>query len=339
VEAEHRLDAPAQAAARSSPRRGRADGMLTRDQLAERTGTISDELAALLDVQLPRPGDGDTWARYEFLRDLARSDLCLARLVETHLDATATLAELDATVPQGFGAVWAARPEELEVAPISGGWALWGSKPFCCGAPWCTWALVVGREPGGGTRLVRLKPAELAVFDPASWPSVGMAGSFSYTARFVGVVDDDAVIGATGAYRQRPGYWHASIGLAACGLGGAQGLLDELDAGDARARGADGRLGRTLARLAAADALIERAAQEIDHDPFDTQAARRRALLVRTAVADAASAARTTASLLASADQWCRGPGWARRVADLDVYLGMHHASEDDALVGLEHQE
>jgi hypothetical protein len=177
------------------------------------------------------------------------------------------------------------------------------------------------------------------VFDPASWPSVGLAGSFSYTARFVGVVDDDAVIGPIGAYRERPGFWHGAIGLAACGLGGAQGLLDELETVDSRARNVDGRLGRTLARLAAVDALIERSAQEIDHDPFDGQAARRRALLVRTAVADAATEARTTAALLASAEQWCRGPGWPLRVADLDVYLSLHHASEDDALVGLENRQ
>jgi hypothetical protein len=165
-----------------------------------------------------------------------------------------------------------------------------------------------------------------------------MAGSFSYSARFVGVVDDGAVIGPAGAYAQRAGVWHAAIGRAACALGGAQGMLDELETGDRRHR-ADGRLGRTVAHLAAVDALIERAAQEIDHGPYDAGAARRRARLVRTAVADAAATARSTAAHLASADQWCRSTDWARRMADLDVHLSMHHASEDDALVALERRE
>jgi hypothetical protein len=115
--------------------------------------------------------------------------------------------------------------------------------------------------------------------------------------------------------------------------------ITERDGRAVRRRDGDGRLGRALARLAAVDALVERAAQELDHDPFDPQGARRRALLVRTAVADAAVAARTTAASLASAEQWARGPEWARRVADLDVFLSINHSAADDTLVGLEHPD
>jgi alkylation response protein AidB-like acyl-CoA dehydrogenase len=334
VEARHHLDAAG--GAQPPERRERTDGLVSQEELARLTGGMPDELAALIEVQLPRPGDGDTWSRFEFLRDLGRSDLSLARLVEGHLDATSVLAEFGAPVPRGFGAVWAARPEELEIAPISGGWALWGSKPYCGGAPWCSWALVLGHEPGGGSRLVRLRPCELANFDPASWPSTGLARTYSYTARFVGVVDGDAAVGPSGGFEQRAGFWHAAVGLATCGLGTAHGLLEDVEAAGGRARGAEGRLGLALARVAAADALVERAAQEIDHEPFDDRSARRRALLVRSAVADAVTTARTTAASLASPDQWSRESSWARRIADVDVFLSHHHASEDDVLVALE---
>jgi len=62
-------------------------------------------------AQLPLPGEGDTWGRFEALSKWAAEDLSLGRLVEGHADAIAILAE-SGMKPAEAGAtygVWAAR--------------------------------------------------------------------------------------------------------------------------------------------------------------------------------------------------------------------------------------
>ena len=59
-------------------------------------------------------------------------------------------------------------------------------------------------------------------------------------------------------------------------------------------------------------------------------------MLVRAAVADAIGTARSAASELASPDQWSHDVGWVRRAADIDVFLGHHHANDDEVDLALE---
>ena len=61
-----------------------------------------------------------------------------------------------------------------------------------------------------------------------TWPALGMAGSESLDVDFDGAVG--TAVGGLGWYLERPGFWHGSVGVAACWYGGARGAADVLAA-------------------------------------------------------------------------------------------------------------
>lgn len=73
--------------------------------------TFTAQVSAL-DGVFPLPGGGRTQERFEALAAAGERDVCVARLLEGHVDAAAILAELGAP-PPGPGerwGVWAAQP-------------------------------------------------------------------------------------------------------------------------------------------------------------------------------------------------------------------------------------
>ncbi|MEW1612711.1 MULTISPECIES: acyl-CoA dehydrogenase family protein [unclassified Streptomyces] len=291
------------------------------------------------ELRFPLPGSGSTADRFAALRTVAEADLCVARLVEGHVDATAVLAELGAPAPspQERWGVWAAEPpgEGLTAVRDGAGWVLSGLKRYCSGAHSCTHALVTARA-GDERRLfaVRVDGAGCRPVE-GTWRALGMAGSDTPDVRFADVPARE--VGGPEAYVRRPGFWHGGIGVAACWYGGAVAAARVLqDAAASRAEPhTDAHLGAVDVQLYAAGVLLGRAADEIDADPQDERGeARLRAMRVRAFVESVCREVLDHVGRATGAGPLCHDASHARTVADLAVYIRQHHAERDLAGLG-----
>ncbi|MEU7322772.1 acyl-CoA dehydrogenase [Streptomyces griseoviridis] len=317
------------------------DGTAPDDARAEAAARFAS-VVGLIDageLAFPLPGSGRTAARLSALQAVAEEDLCVARLVEGHVDALAILAELDGP-PPGPGrrwGVWAAEPPgtTLDATPADGTWLLTGVKPYCSGAHSCTDALVTARTPEGRALFaVAVDPRTSSTVD-GTWQAVGMAGSDSPDMRF-----DRApavAVGGVDAYLRRPGFQHGGIGVAACWYGGALAVARTLRHAAARRADphTDAHLGAVDARLHAAGAVLAQAAAEIDDDPLDSGGgARARGLRVRAFVESVCAEVLARTGRATGAAPLCHDPRHARTVADLTVYIRQHHGERDLAELG-----
>ena len=288
---------------------------------------------------LPLPGCGRTWARFEALAALARSDLSLARLGEGHADALAILAEAGRQREQGAYGVWAAssRHARLAAEEVGKRWRLWGRKPFCSGATSVRRALVTA-SAGGPEILFDIEVGEGVEPVAGSWPAVGMAGSDSQTVDIDVVVDAGAQVGAPGFYAGRPGFWHGAVGVAACWYGGAGRLVDDAVAYLAECEPDPHALAELGAAVAAARAMrstLTWAAGCFDADPDDSGGQARQVAAIARQVVHAGCVdvmARTASA--AGARPLSLDGGHSRAAADLWVYLSQHHGGRDTADIG-----
>jgi alkylation response protein AidB-like acyl-CoA dehydrogenase len=300
------------------------------------------EIAAGCGARLPKPGSGDTAARFAALADWAARDLSLARLAEGHVDALAVLAEAGLEpYPGATYGVWAARPRAgttTTAVLAADGWHLAGAKPFCSGSTRIDRALATA-ECDDGYRLFDISVAENVVgVHSGSWPAVGMADSLSDTLDFGGPpVPTSRAVGSPNFYFERPGFWFGAIGVAACWYGGARGLVEHL----LRSVGPDSselvvvELGHAVASVDLMRRAIEQAAREIDADPHDcTGGAKRRALVIRHAVHNAAQQVLAHSAAAGGARPLCLDPDQAQRAADLYVYLAQYHGPQDANVLG-----
>ncbi|MFD4789635.1 acyl-CoA dehydrogenase [Streptomyces sp. NPDC058459] len=324
-----------------------------RSRAAEAFVRYADELAAGR-VDCPLPGSGRTAARFDALAEIAREDLCTARLAEGHLDATAILAELDGEPvrPGEYWGVWAAEPPGagLTATRTPDGWVLDGIKQYCSGAHSCTHALVTALADDG-RRLFAVRTgipgapgdaARPASEDgpgcrpvPGTWQAVGMAGSDSPDVRFTAV--PATPVGGVAAYLRRPGFHHGGVGVAACWYGGARAVARVLfeRAGGRADPFTDAHAGAVDLRLHTADTALARAAEEIDADPLDKAGtAGLRALRVRTLLAEVCAEVLDRVGRATGAGPLCHDERHARAVADLTVYVRQHHAERDLAALG-----
>lgn len=272
--------------------------------------------------RVPYPGSGATRDRWRVLVDIATQDLARARLAEGHLDARAILAELRVDVPGGLvWGVWAAEPHLLRAERSRDGWQLRGEKRWCSGSTGLDRALVTATADDG-PRLFVVDPRDLFPL-PHSWPALAMSATASVTMRFDLTVNEQAAIGAPGAYVGRPGFWHGSAGVAACWYGGTLAIAARLR--EAADRADSGRLdavsGRVRAQLENVGALLAHGADEIDRTPNDRGAANARALRLRIAAEDAARWVILETARALGPSPLAFEPVHARRVADLELYL------------------
>lgn len=311
--------------------------MFSSDDDLERVGRRFAAAGAGGELDLPLPGSGRTLHRFAALAALAGEDPVLGRLGEGHADAVAILTELTATPPPpgDLWGVWAAARDSLRATPGPGGWRIEGERAWCSGARVCTRALVTAATDAG-IRLFALDTTAAGVIAVVgSWPAVGMAASDTLTVRFTAVVGEP--VGAPGAYTDRPGFWHGSIGVAACWYGAAAGvarlLLDRArhgkTAGDPHAMA---HLGAIDATLSAAGDALRAAAAAIDADPGADR--RWEAMRVRAAVERAATEVLDRVGRATGAGPLGHDRAHARRVADLTVYLRQSHAERDLADLG-----
>jgi alkylation response protein AidB-like acyl-CoA dehydrogenase len=293
-------------------------------------------------AQLPLPGEGDTWARFEALSKWATQDLSLGRLVEGHVDAVAILAEagMKPAEPGATYGVWAARSSRggTTARLESDGWHLTGTKPFCSGSGLLERALVTA-DTADGYRLFDIDVTQQVIaVHPDSWQAVGMADSQSETLDFGGpAVPLHDAVGGPGFYLERPGFWSGAIGVAACWYGGAAGSAEHLgctlDLHSSELVLAD--FGHAVAHVASMRHVLKDAAAEIDADPTDKRGrARERAQVARHAVHHGVLRVLEHVAAAGGARPLCHDREQGQRAADLYVYLAQHHGAPDAKELG-----
>lgn len=295
----------------------------------------------------PRPGAG-TAALWRLLAETARVDVAGARILEPLLDARAILAErtAEADAPAAVRALAEDRTTTWGVFAAEGsglrvdarredeGWRLTGTKPWCSLAGALDAALITAwtgeertlfaidlRDPGATAR-------------PGPWHARGLAGVVSAPLDLHGVAA--VAIGDAGWYLRRPGFAWGGMGVAAVWWGGAQPIMDRIEAAarDERAdQLAQVAAGRVAAASWAASAVLADAAIAVDAGVSGREAS----LLAARVRAVVAGAVRT----VLETEERVLGPGpvtvdetHARRVADLGLYLRQDHADRDLARLG-----
>jgi alkylation response protein AidB-like acyl-CoA dehydrogenase len=284
---------------------------------------------------LPLPGAGATPRRHHALSAWGAADLSLARLAEAHTDALAILAEGGHTPrPDTLYGVWAsdAPPSRLNcVRREDGGWQLDGIKQYCSGATLVGAALVTAHH-ADGLRLFDVPIGAPAVrAQPTTWASPAFADTATTAVEFRSLaVPDHRQIGEPGWYLERPGFWHGSIGPAACWAGGALSLVDAATRLNRRDPHSRAQLGALQATAWGLEAILEQAGREIDADPEDRSGtARTRGLKVRHLIERACTDVldrfgRATGPQLLAFDA-----GVIRQHAALALYIRQCHAERD----------
>lgn len=294
---------------------------------------------------IPLPGSGNTLLRWQMLAAVAAHDLALSKLYEGHTDALAILAELDGEAPpQGsLWGVWCAEAPGARLMvrgrPAAGAQVrLEGAKAWCSGGAAVSHALVSARDAEDQPWLVAVDMNQGGVaLGDGGWQAVGMANTGTAEVSFSGV--PASCIGQSGAYLDRPGFWHGGAGIAACWYGAAAELGRMLQvAGGAPDAHRLAHLGAVDCALGAARELLRASARAIDADPCADAMAL--ALRARLAVEDAANTVMQHVGEALGAGPYCRNRRFARLMADLPVFLRQSHARRDLAALGqLAHEQ
>ncbi|MBD5784782.1 acyl-CoA dehydrogenase [Cellulosimicrobium terreum] len=328
---------------------GSPDVVLGPEELAAVRALGTDVRATLAWVaevaaRFPLPGDGRTAGLWAALATVAAVDVGVARALEPHLDALAILAQvpgpvaLDAVGVDG-GSTWGVFAAEgpgarLEATAADGAWSLTGTKPWCSLAADLSHALVTAWTDDGRRLFAVDLRAPSAEPADGPWVARGLAQVVSASVRF-----DTAPavpVGDAGWYLGRPGFAWGGIGVAACWWGGAVGLARTL--WDALGRRepdqlALAHLGATDVALGAARAALAEAATAVD-DGLDGRDAALVARRVRAVVVDAVEEVQRRCAHALGPGPLTTDEEFARRVADLGLYVRQHHAERDQAALG-----
>lgn len=318
----------------------------TRERWSALTGLAEQNLA------LARLAEGHTDA-LSILHELGMDDVASSERVRTEsvssasarseraggVGARSETAERESGAHRERWGVWAAEPPKtgLTAQPGDDGtWLLSGTKAYCSGARVCTNALVTARS-GDDRMLFAVQVREPSTRPlPDSWPAAGMAASDT-----LDIVFDRAPglpIGEPRGYLDRPGFQHGGLGVAACWYGGARAVARTLHTA---ARTYDvgphalAHLGAIWAQLQAVEAVLDRAAAQVDADPFDRKGgAAVRSKQVRAFTEAACSDVLGRVGRALGAAPLAHDADHARTATDLTVYLRQHHAERDYAALG-----
>jgi hypothetical protein len=318
----------------------------------------------------PKPGSGGTAALWELLASVAAVDVAAGRVFEPHLDALAILAQ-SGRDPGGIDGAWGVFAAEgpgarLDAKQGDAAILLSGSKAWCSLAPLLDRAVITAHTETGARAAfaVDLHHPGVACEEPM-WVARGLQEIPSGTVHFNQVPAEK--LGRDGWYFSRPGFAWGGMGVAACWLGGAiavaRDFRDSLRAGADRGREpdqialaglgeADRILSSSLQYLARTAALIDDGgptggdrrssggghSAETDSAETDSPGADRSAWSEALRVRGTVAAAVERVLSLVSRN---RGPAplafeepYAKRMADLALYVRQHHAQRDDAQLG-----
>ena len=301
---------------------------LKREDLIARVRQIVAEPIAL-------PGKGQTAERHARLFAVGREDLSVARLVEAHWDAVAILGEAGREAePGALYGVWAAEAPD-KVLRLDGS-ALSGMKPFCSGAGIVDRALLTVKEPRALLVDADLRERGDAVkFDESAWKSSAFEETKTALAAFESVVVQDSdVVGDSGFYLARPGFWHGACGPAACWAGGAAGLLDWAQSQRRDDPHTLAHLGAMYAAVWSMQAALRSAGQEIDAQWDDIEAAQSRALSLRHAIEQGCTDVLRRLARAYGPHPLAMDEAVGRRYQELDIYVRQSHAERDLEALG-----
>lgn len=296
-------------------------------------------LAWAAEVGRMLPADASLTDRWQLLAGTAFLDVGAARILEPHLDALAILDE--AGVEPEEAATWGVFAAEgagtrLTAEADVAGWTLQGTKPWCSLAGALSHALVTAWVDDEHRRLFAVPLRDETVTPHAGpWYARGLSQVISAPVDFAGTPAEP--VGDVGWYLRRPGFAHGGVGVAAAWWGGAMGLLPALHAAASSERAdqvAQLHLGDADAALWAARAVLAETADVFSAGPrADAGLLANRA---RTVTARAATLALETADLALGPLPLVADEAYARRVADLHLYLRQHHGARDAARIGRE---
>ncbi|RFC65940.1 acyl-CoA dehydrogenase [Fulvimarina endophytica] len=268
----------------------------------------------VLSAVLPAPeGSGLGWVRgtarplSDMLRHIGAADLALARLVEGHVNA-AILVEIHAERPArdamrravregALLGVWGADgAQPLEwVDRAEGDVSLSGSKRYASGLGHVDLALITARAAAGAPPRMFLVPAtNPSRHDHEAWTASAMRASRSGTFDATGLVlDETGFVGPAGALTTEPWFEGGVWRYCAAHVGGAEGLIERWIEVLRRMGRLDDpvqrdRLGHAMADTIAARAVVEAAADAVEHSaeasPQGVERAVAHGLMAREAV-------------------------------------------------------
>jgi alkylation response protein AidB-like acyl-CoA dehydrogenase len=303
--------------------------------------TLTDRLRQMRaegGLDLPLPGHGATAVRHQQLSEIARKDLELARLAEAHTDATAILAEAGRGPREGmlYG-VWASEGgAPLQVARDSGGIQLTGSKMFCTGAGLLDRALITVSAPEPLLLDVDLRANRARLkLDESAWKTAAFRATQTATVTFDSArAGADDVVGNSGWYLSRPGFWHGACGPAACWAGGALGLVDYALSQIRDDVHTLAHLGAMHADAWALGVFLHSAGDEIDNTFADSAAAQIRALTVRHLVEQACSDILRRLGRAYGPRPLAFDALISQRCQELELYIRQSHAERDLEALG-----
>jgi hypothetical protein len=289
------------------------------------------QLLAAGQLDLPLPAHGESVRRLLQLHDLcAGESVSVGRLLEAHCDATAILAEAGRALPSN-----ASRHSggAVRATPRGRGWRINGSLRFCSGAPIIDVALVdVAIDDHLQLMVVPLRDGGVDI-DLDDWRTAALADTATATVEFELDVDSDALIAEPNFYLRRLGFWHGSVGVAACWAGCARGVFEATrQLISASAPHADAHMGRAAVACWSMVAALERAGRQIDERPGDVGFVE--ALTVRHLVAEECLMTLESCRRAAGAGPMVFDESYAKRHADLRLYLQQHHFEADLAYIG-----
>lgn len=288
-----------------------------------------------LTPQLPNPGAGRTYARWQALSKLGAASLPLAKVLEAHYDAVSIFSEAGQPLASNGAvwAVWAAGGPHDTVAYEASSSTVSGIKPWCSAElDVVTHALVTvrngDRQPLAAVTL-RQGCFEL---DASQWHGPGMLGIPTGNGHFANA--PARLLGEPEFYLQRPGFWHGGAGIAACWYGAAAAIAEHVRRSPRVANNpfAAAHLGAIDERLTGARLMLQDLAKTIDDAP--TQSHQLPVIRLRSVMDRVCRDVIERAALALGPASLCCDAGHAQRCADLAAFIRQSHGEKDEQWLG-----
>lgn len=278
-------------------------------------------------IDIPNPGSGETYRRWQILAQIAATNLNLAKWFESHLDAISILHEIGViNIPNGLLAVWAAEGSPNPIIYENG--YCKGTKLWCSGSDIVDYGLMTFKNENGHSQLCIVDMSQQDIFiDHQDWHAVGMGQTRTASINFNNISVEK--VGKSNQYLTRVGFWHGAAGIAACWYGATARLAEFLHI-ECQLKPNHFKLmyaGEINTALAATQMYFKELADKIDHEPFKSHELEIR--ILRAQVENTANLTLELVGKALGAGPFCQNAIFSNLTADLPVFLRQSHAAFD----------